>query len=161
MPNVPFRAGWRPNSFWAMTLVLSGLWLSGSLLWALPLQTLFEPELALTRSAVVLHGVLAWPCCVLLGRALWPHLALVWPRRPAQALGVWACGVLLLALLTLWLCSGLVLLYGSADGHELVSPWHSGSGLAWPLVYLAHVGVRAFARPGSRNARRPGPELKA
>jgi len=102
--------------------------------------------LGLTRSAVVLHGVLAWPCCVLLGRGVWPHLGLVWRRRPGQSTAVWAFGVLLLALLVLWLLSGLVLLYGPSAWHEALSPWHSRSGLVWPLVYLAHVGVRARAR---------------
>lgn len=161
MPPIVSRAGWRPSTFWAMTLVLSGLWISGAWLWALPLQTWFEPELVHTRNAVVVHGVLAWPCCVLLGRRVWPHLAWMWPRRQTQALGVWACGVLLFALLMLWLGSGLVLLYGSAAGHEAVSPWHSTSGLAWPLVYGAHLGLRAFARGRARIGPPPVRGLKA
>lgn len=156
MARVLFRAGWRPATFWAMTLVLLGLWLSGALLWVWPLQTWFDAELALTRSAVVVHGVLAWPCCVLLGRAVWPHLGLVWPRRQTQAQGAWACGVLLLVLLALWLLSGLVLLYGSAAAQAWVSPWHSSTGLAWPLVYLAHVGLLAFARRRSQPRAAPG-----
>jgi hypothetical protein len=146
MSGRPLRAGWRRATFWAITLVLLGLWGSGTLLWALPLQDAVEPELGLARSAVVLHGVLAWPCCVLLGRGVWPHLGLVWRRRPGQSAAVWAFGVLLLALLVLWLLSGLVLLYGPSAWHEALSPWHSRSGLVWPLVYLAHVGVRARAR---------------
>ena len=156
MSRRPLRAGWHRATFWAMTLVLLGLWGSGALLWALPLQAWVEPALGLTRGAVVLHGVLAWPCCVLLGRVVWPHLALVWPRRPAQSKAVWACGVLLLALLALWLLSGLVLLYGPAAWHDAFSPWHSGSGLFWPLVYLAHVGVRVRAHTPN-----PKPPLRA
>ena len=155
MSRKPFRAGWRRTTFWAMTLVLLGLWLSGALLWALPLQDALEPELGLVRSVVVLHGVLAWPCCVLLGQVVWPHLGLVWPRRPAQTAWVWGCGLLLLALLALWLLSGLALLYGPADWHDTLSPWHSRSGLIWPLVYLAHVGVRARAQPPNS-----GPKLR-
>ena len=154
MPRPVFRVGWQRATFWGMTWVWLGLWLSGALLWALPLQTLFEPEQALLRSAVVLHGALAWPCCVLLGRVVWPHIGLVWHRRTPQARGVWACGVLLLGLLVLWLLTGLLLLYGSADWHDAVSPWHSRTGLAWPLAYLAHVGLRWRARRPTRASPR-------
>ena len=59
MSGRPLRAGWRRATFWAITLVLLGLWGSGTLLWALPLQDAVEPELGLTRSAVVLPKV--WP----------------------------------------------------------------------------------------------------
>ena len=36
MSRRPLRAAWHRATFWAMTLVLLGLWGSGALLWALP-----------------------------------------------------------------------------------------------------------------------------
>ena len=96
------------------------------------------------RAASVSHGVFAWAFCILLGRWIWPHIALVWAARRRWVwllvLGVAGSGGV--AALT-----GLGLLYGLADWRESMSAAHWIVGLAWPALCVVHGWRRLRIRP--------------
>jgi hypothetical protein len=131
-----------------MSLVLAGLCLSGWAMYCLPAQDLpdmSDAQALLRRSSGVVHGVLAWFFGVLLGRGVWPHVRVMWHRQSPA--GQWAWGVVNLFLLGALALGGLALLYGSADMHEVLSPWHFWTGTLVPAIYLAHTWKRFW--PGT------------
>ena len=145
------RAGWsRAGTIWLIAVVVV-LLASGVLLHEL--NPANAPQAAdwgeSTRgwlhASSVLHGVFAWAFCILLGRWVWPHVALVWAarRRWIWLFGIGVAGSGGIAALT-----GLMLLYGNADWRESMSAAHWIAGLFWPVLCVVH-GWRRL-RPGPR-----------
>ncbi len=134
------RAGWnRAGTGW-LIIVIIVLLASGVLLHQLnpaDPQAVDWSEAARgwQRAASVLHGVFAWAFCILLGRWIWPHIALVWAarRRWVWLFGLGVAGSGGIAALT-----GLALLYGLADWRESMSAAHWIAGLTWPALCIMH-----------------------
>jgi hypothetical protein len=143
MHKIKHMAGWGRGTFFLMTLVLVSLWLSGLVMYFLPtdaLSEMSEGEISFRRISVISHGVASWFCCVMLGRALWPHARAMWSRRSDQL--KWLLGFVNLTHLLFLTLGGLVLLYGSPLTHDLLSPLHFWAGALFPLIYLTHTWRR-------------------
>ena len=137
------RAGWRGMTFWLMTGVVIGLWVSGWVMHALPAEDLADmspAQAGLRHACGVAHGVGAWLFGVLCGRGVWPHVRVMWHRHVRQRQWLW--GLLNLCLFVFLSAGGLVLLYGSPWLHDTLSPWHFWTGLAGLGGYLAHTWRR-------------------
>lgn len=151
MHRTKHMAGWGRTTFWLMTAVILCLWLSGCVMYWLPAEALPDmtaAQEALRRTSGIVHGVVAWLFCVMLGRGVWPHVRVMWHRHTYQVKWIW--GVLNLMLLVFLAFGGLVLLYGSPLMHDALSPWHFWGGVLGPALYLAHTWRRFFAAPLSR-----------
>lgn len=139
MPRVRHMPGWGRMTFWLMSAIVLGLWLSGLLMHLLPATELADMTAAqalLRRISTMAHGVLSWLFCVMCGRGVWPHVRMMWHRQAQTP--QWLQGLSALALLLFLGLGGLLLLYASPDVHELLAPWHFWAGAAVPLVLLAH-----------------------
>lgn len=139
-------AGWGRRSFFAMTLIAGLLWLTGVAMRLWPLDQLLDMaphEVLLRHGAGIVHGVLSWAFCVMVGRSLWPHARMMWHRqRDAH----WLFGMLTLALFGLLTLGGLWLLYGPAESREGMAALHFWIGLGCPLLYLVHTWRRLLAQ---------------
>lgn len=144
------RNGWSGAALaWTAALVLL-LWASGVILYLWPAEALFQlgpAQVLLRRTAVVAHGAGVWLLLVLAGRWVWPHAALVWRRR---ADFTWFLGVAMAALLLAVAITGLLLLYGPADGHDGASALHWWMALGLPLLLAVHAW-RRWARRTMRG----------
>ncbi|MFM7024656.1 MAG: hypothetical protein ACKOWC_01160 [Limnohabitans sp.] len=143
MHRPPHRAGWGRTTFWLMTGVIVSLWISGCVMYGLPLAELpdmSDAQAMLRRTAGTLHGVLAWLFCVMGGRGVWPHVRVMWHRHARRRPWLW--GLANLALLLFLAVGGLALLYGSPWLHDLVAPWHFWTGLGGAALYLVHTWRR-------------------
>lgn len=148
MHRTKHMAGWGGSTFWLMTAVTACLWLSGCVLYGLPAENLpdmSDTQALVRRVSVVAHGSVAWLFCMLCGRAVWPHVRVMWHRHALR--GKWAWGLLNLMLFVFLALGGLVLLYGSPWMHDSVSPWHFWTGVLIPVVYLAHTWGRMLPAP--------------
>lgn len=138
--------GWGGNGFAMMSLVLLVLWITGWVMYCLPADTLAEMsqfQETLRRSSGILHGVLSWFLCVLLGRTVWPHVGALWYQRKHRSQWLW--GLINLQLLGFLSAGGLLLMYGNASVHDGMSPWHFGAGAILPVCFVAHA-ARRFVR---------------
>lgn len=143
--HVP-RAGWRSSGVIGLALLTASLVLTGVGMhhWAnASLADLADWENRLRRIAAVGHGTLAWLACLLAGRWVWPHVALVWRRRRRNS--GWWLGLLTLATGACLALAGLLLLYGPADWRESLSDAHWWLGLVWPALWLVHASRRGLA----------------
>lgn len=143
MHRMKHMAGWGRSTFWMMTAVVLLLWLSGCVMYGLPAEELPDmtaSQATMRRFSGVVHGVVSWLFCMMLGRGVWPHVRVMWHRRTDPAKWLWGlCNLVLLGFLAL---GGLVLLYGSPWMHDALSPWHFWLGALGPLLYLAHTWRR-------------------
>ena len=141
-------AGWDRRGVAWLGAVVAALWLSGVVMhqWD-PAELLLDGpawQVALHRTATIVHGVGAWAACLLAGRWIWPHVPLVWRRRAETR--TWWPGLLVLVVGAFVAIGGLVLLYGSMQWHEWMSPLHWWTGLAWPALLLLHPRWRLLRR---------------
>lgn len=88
------------------------------------------------HAATVLHGVFAWIFCLVAGRWMWPHIALVWVRRTSN--WNWELGIAMALASVIAALTGLGLLYGAAGWREALSSVHWWVGLAWPAIGIWH-----------------------
>lgn len=133
------RVGWAGVAFAGLSLAMLVLWGTGMVMYLLPVSELMEMsdmQIVIRRSTGVMHGVVTWVVCVLCGRGVWPHVQLMFQHRGDRR--QWTWGLVNLAVLTILLVSGLVLLYGSADWHEGTSLGHFWVGALAPLAYVVH-----------------------
>jgi len=140
-------AGWGRATFAWMASVIVLLWLTGLLMYAWPtaeLMDMSELQALLRRGSGVMHGVLSWAFCVMCGRGVWPHVRMMWHKHSERA--TWWWGMTNLAGLLLLALGGLVLLYGSPDWHEAMSPVHFWLGAVLPVIVLAHTWRRWLGR---------------
>ena len=148
------RAGWTSRAIIWLAVAIAILWATGLLLHngeagaEGAMADLSEAQMRWRHSASVLHGVFAWVLCVVAGRWVWPHIALIWARRPRH--WVWIAGLLVAACGGLAALTGLGLLYGAADWRGQLSALHWASGLIWPALCIAH-GWRWSARRARRQ----------
>ena len=136
-------AGWGRSTFLLMAVVCLLLWTTGVVMYLLPASEVMDmtPVQASWRHASgVVHGVTTWAFCLLCGRGVWPHVNVMWHKR--SALSQWLLGLTNVMVLVLIALGGLLLLYGSPDMHEGVSPVHFWMGAVCPLVFLAHTRKR-------------------
>ena len=91
------------------------------------------------RATGVVHGVLTWVFCAMVGRGVWPHVRVMW-HKPANAQWWIGCGIF--ALFAGLMITGLLLLYGNAELHDGSSVPHYWMGLLCPLVFLPHTWRR-------------------
>jgi hypothetical protein len=150
MRRVGPRAGWAGGVLSWLSLALLVLWGTGVLMYLLPaseLMDMSESQAALRRTSGIVHGVTTWLVCGLCGRGVWPHVQLMWSHRVDRR--QWSWGVVNLTVLLVLLASGLVLLYGHADVHELTSTSHVWVGLLAPLPYVVH-GWRVWRKSAWR-----------
>lgn len=143
MHRMNYMAGWSRTTFYMMTALIAGLWLSGCVMYWLPAEAL--PEMTATQETIrrasnIVHGVLSWFFCVMIGRGVWPHAWVMW-RRHTQPVK-WILGVSNLVLLGFLVLGGLVLLYGSPVVHDVLSRWHFWVGALGPMFYVAHTWRR-------------------
>lgn len=133
------HAGWPRTGIGAFAILVGGLWVTGIALWMWPADEIAQlaPEvIRWRRAAAVTHGAGAWIFCLLVGRWVWPHIALVWARRADLA---WWLGTATAAIVGFVALSGLLLLYGPADAQPAVSIAHWWTAVGWPAVLLLHV----------------------
>ena len=142
MKHSKHLAGWGRRTFLAMAIISALLWLSGVWMHAWPMDELFDmapDEAMMRRIAGVVHGVLTWVFCVMVGRGVWPHVRVMW-HKPANAQWWMGCGIF--ALFAGLMITGLLLLYGNAELHDGSSAPHYWMGLLGPLVFLPHTWRR-------------------
>lgn len=126
-------------AFVGLSLVLGLLWVTGIVMLGWPSTDMLEmsdSETLLRRSAAVVHGVMAWVFCVLCGRGVWPHVQAMFRRQLNR--WQWGWGWVNLSVIVLLAVSGLLLLYGSAAVHEIMSSGHFWVGALAPMPYLLH-----------------------
>lgn len=148
MRRAKHLAGWGRATFWGMAAVSLLLFLTGLVMFALPVTELIDmtPAQAMVRhTSRVVHGVATWVFCILCGRGVWPHVRVMWHKQSDRL--NWALGLFNLGLLAAIALAGLVLLYGSPDLHEAASPVHFWMGAFCPLVFLAHTWRRFVPTP--------------
>ena len=136
-------AGWGRATFVWMTWVTVLLWVTGCVMYLLPTQELMdmsELQALLRRSSGIAHGVLTWAFCVMCGRGVWPHVRMMWHKHSERA--KWWWGMTHLLWLVLLAVGGLVLLYGSPEWHDAMSPLHFWLGAVLPVIFLAHTWRR-------------------
>lgn len=143
MHRTRHMAGWGGSTFWLMTGVVACLWLSGWVMYGLPVEDL--PDMSATlatlrRVSGVVHGSVAWLFCVLCGRGVWPHVRVMWHRHALQ--GKWVWGLFNLLLFLFLTLGGLVLLYGTPWMHDGLSHWHFWAGAVVPASYGLHTRRR-------------------
>lgn len=151
MYRMNHMAGWSRVTFWMMTAVILCLWVSGFVMYLLPVEAMSEmtsKQEELRRASGIFHGVASWLFCVMLGRGVWPHVRVMWHRRTQRV--KWGGGVINLIMLTFLATGGLILLYGSPLLHDALSPWHFWVGALGPFIYLKHTWRRFLPRILSR-----------
>ena len=144
MKHSKHLAGWGRRTFLTMAVITAMLWASGAWMHAWPMDGLFEMdpnEAKMRRACGVLHGVLTWLFCVMVGRGVWPHVRVMWHKTDHAQ---WWVGCLNLLVFAFLMVTGLVLLYGNADLHDMVSAPHDWVGLLLPLTFLPHTWRRIF-----------------
>ena len=133
------HAGWTRYARSWLLILLVLLWTTGLTMHLADRSTDLDVpawQSLLRHGSTIVHGVLAWLFCVLIGRWVWPHVLLVWRRRAHGS--TWWFGWLTLSLALLVMLTGLGLLYGNADWHDATSAVHWWLGLCWPLVTALH-----------------------
>jgi hypothetical protein len=98
----------------------------------------------------VVHGVSSWLFCILCGRGVWPHVRVMWHKQGTPV--KWWLGMSNLMVLVAISLTGLMLLYGSPDIHDWVSPIHFGLGAFCPLIFVAHTWKRLIPSWCDRKA---------
>ena len=152
MKKTRHLAGWGRTTFLSMAAICLLLWVTGLVMFVLPVSELMDmtPAQASWRhSAGVLHGVSTWLFCVMCGRGLWPHVRVMWHKNGEQI--KWALGLINLTVLLVMALGGLVLLYGSPEMHDWMSPFHFWMGAVCPLIFLAHTWRRFIPSMGTKN----------
>jgi hypothetical protein len=148
MKTTQHLAGWERSTFWLMAAVCLVLWVTGCVMYVLPASEVMDMtpiQVSLRHVSGVAHGVATWLFCVVCGRGLWPHVRVMWHRRVEPR--KWWLGLVNFIVLAVIALGGLVLLYGSPDMHEGVSPLHFWLGALCPLVFLAHTWKRMVPYP--------------
>ena len=143
MKKTKHLAGWGRTTFLLMAAVSLLLFMTGVVMFVLPVSELFEMPPAQTswrHAAGVVHGISTWLFCIMCGRGVWPHVRVMWHKQNETM--KWALGLINLVLLVVIALGGLALLYGSPDLHDWVSPLHFWMGAVCPLVFLAHTWRR-------------------
>lgn len=158
MKHARQRAGWVGRSFALTTGSMVILWGTGLVLVGFPasdLMELSEPEAMLRHASGLLHGVMAWALCVMVGRGVWPHVRLMLGRKSDR--WQWSWGWVNLVVLGLLGVSGLLLLYGRAAWHEATVPLHVWLGVSWAVPWVVHARRRgASTRAGNTGSSLPG-----
>jgi divalent metal cation (Fe/Co/Zn/Cd) transporter len=152
MKKTKHLAGWGRATFLLMAAVCLLLFVTGVVMFVLPVSELLEmtPAQASWRHAAgVMHGVSTWLFCIMCGRGVWPHVRVMW-HKPSEAMK-WALGLMNLVLLAVIALGGLALLYGSPDLHDWASPLHFWMGAVCPLVFLAHTWRRFIPSKFEQN----------
>lgn len=142
MKHTKHLAGWGRRTFLTMAIITALLWISGVWMHAWPMEQVFdmsEQQAWWRRSSGVLHGVLTWVFCIMVGRGVWPHVRVMWHKAVDSQ---WLFGIFNLLLFAALMVSGLLLLYGVADWHEVSSDVHYWIGLLCPLIFLPHTWRR-------------------
>jgi len=150
MSRVQNSKGWGGAIYACLSGCLVILWLTGCLLFLWPtaeLMELSEWQVACSRSAVVVHGVLAWGLCLLLGRGVWPHVQLMFRSRVNRH--QWGWGMVNLGVLLALLLSAMALQYGPLTWHEWMSRGHVWLGVLVPVPYVIHGWSRLISRRAS------------
>jgi hypothetical protein len=145
-------AGWGRTTFGLMTAVCTLLWSTGVVMFVFPVSELMDMtpfQASIRHASGVVHGVATWWFCVMCGRGVWPHLRVMWHKRAEKT--KWILGQANFVLLGWLALSGLLLLYGTSDLHETVSPLHFWTGAAVPLIFLAHTWRRFVPTVGVKN----------
>jgi divalent metal cation (Fe/Co/Zn/Cd) transporter len=143
MKKTKHLAGWGRTTFLLMAAVSLLLFMTGVVMFVLPVSELLEMPPAQTswrHAAGVVHGISTWLFCIMCGRGVWPHVRVMWHKQNETM--KWALGLMNLVLLVVIALGGLALLYGSPDLHDWVSPLHFWMGAVCPLVFLAHTWRR-------------------
>lgn len=143
MKKTRHLAGWGRTTFWMMAAVSALLWSTGVVMFFLPVSELMEmtpSQTVLRHTSGVLHGVSTWLFCVICGRGVWPHIRVMWHKRTEKT--KWILGQMNFIVLLVLAFSGWVLLYGSSEMHESISPLHFWMGAACPLIFMAHTWRR-------------------
>jgi hypothetical protein len=143
MKKIKHSAGWGRATFGLMALICTALWITGLVMFAWPAESLMDldpTEGALRHAAGVVHGVSTWLFCLMCGRGVWPHVRVMWLKRNAKS--NWLLGVIHLFVLSVISLGGLVLLYGSPEWHDGMSPVHFWVGVFSPIVFFAHTWRR-------------------
>lgn len=132
------HGGWNRRAVaWTAGGVLL-LWVTGVALYLWPAELTFELaawQVALRRAALVVHGGTVWLLCLLAGRWVWPHIALVWPSRRGAT---WMLGMASASLLLTVALTGVLLLYGPEPAHAAASAVHWWIALTLPALLALH-----------------------
>jgi hypothetical protein len=153
MRKTKHLAGWGRTTFFLMAGVCLTLLITGVVMFMLPASDMFEmtPAQASWRHATgVVHGVSSWLFCILCGRGVWPHVRVMWHKQGTPV--KWWLGMSNLMVLVAISLTGLMLLYGSPDIHDWVSPIHFGLGAFCPLIFVAHTWKRLIPSWCDRKA---------
>lgn len=145
-PSLP-RAGWIGLAFAWLTVTLLVLWITGVVMMEWPaseLMDMSDAEAMLRRVSGIVHGVMTWVLCVVLGRGVWPHVLLMIRQRADR--WQWNWGWINLAVLGVLAVSGVVLLYGSAAWHDATASVHAWLGIVSVLPYVLHTWRRWASR---------------
>jgi hypothetical protein len=136
-------AGWSKTTFLLMSAVCLLLLLTGLVMFLLPASDLMDMsagQAALRHGAGVVHGVCTWFFCFMCGRAVWPHVRVMWHKRGHSY--TWALGLINLIFLAGIALTGLFLLYGNPDLHDQASPLHFWMGVWSPFILVFHTWRR-------------------
>lgn len=136
-------AGWARSTFLLMVGVCLLLWVTGVVMYAWPASEVMDltpVQASLRHVAGVVHGVITWLFCLVCGRGVWPHVRIMWHKHRASR--QWLLGLINFLVLAVMALGGLVLLYGSPETRDAVSPVHFWVGAVCPVVFLAHTWKR-------------------
>jgi hypothetical protein len=143
MKKTKHSAGWGRSTFLLMAVVCLLLWTTGVVMYVLPASEVMDMtpvQASLRHASGVVHGVTTWAFCVLCGRGVWPHVRVMWHKHSAPS--QWLLGLVNFMVLAAIALGGLVLLYGSPQMHDAVSPVHFWAGAVCPLLFFAHTWKR-------------------
>jgi len=135
MSKTKHLAGWGRTTFWLMAAVCLLLFVTGMVMFVLPASELMEmspAQASLRHSVGVVHGVFTWLFCILCGRGVWPHVRVMWHKQGESV--KWVLGLMNVCMFVALGLTGLSLLYGSPDLHDVASPWHVWIGALCPFV---------------------------
>lgn len=150
-PQHARRSGWSGAALAATVTLVLLLWGSGIVLYLWPADALLQlgpAQALLRRIALVAHGAGVWFLCLFAGRWAWPHVLLVWRRRPTTT---WIVGLVMALLLLAIAATGLLLLYGPGDSHDGASALHWWLAVGLPPLFALH-GWRRFGRRRAHHA---------
>mgnify|MGYP000688674792 CR=1 FL=1 len=80
-------AGWGRTTFAWMAAITTLLWVTGWVMYWLPASELMDMsdiQATLRRVSGVTHGVITWAFCVMCGRGVWPHVRMMWHKKPCK-----------------------------------------------------------------------------